>query len=116
MGYHCTAGEECTCPIWDHGKIKKVCIEKKCRYLSALYNFRICNCGTRENPLLYGQGIAKQYINENGEKTDMCFSDFDGYVVECSECGAITRFARTPEKAVELWNKEDLEYAGESCL
>lgn len=80
------------------------------------FNFRICSCGEEDKPFLYGEGMAKQYVEADGRRSRLCFSDFDGYVVECPACGAITRHYNIVEKAVEAWNKEDLEYAGESYI
>lgn len=80
------------------------------------FKFRRCSCGDEDNPFLYGEGMAKQYIREDNSKSNLCFCDFDGYVVECPACGAITRHYNIVEKAVEAWNREELEYAGESYL
>lgn len=116
MSYHCKAPRDCGCTLWDFGKTNPICVECGCLDLVETYDFRICDCKTKEKPILYGNGIAKQYVKSKDEKSELFFTEFDGYAVECSECGAVTRYYRTPDEAVEAWNDERLVYAGDSFI
>ena len=112
MSYHCKAPRDCGCTLWDFGKVNPICIEEDCLDLVETYDFRTCDCGTKDKPVLYGEGVARVYVEAKGEESCPYFRDFDGYVVECDECGAVTRCYGTPEKAVEAWNNKNLVYAG----
>lgn len=57
-----------------------------------MINFRVCDCGCVD--------------------TEVHFCDFDGYVVECPHCGAITENYARKEQAVDAWNRHDLYYGG----
>lgn len=74
---------------------------------------RKCDCSSEDSPVLYCEGIATQYIEEDGTVSPMYWRSKDGYVVECTECGAITSHFVTPEEAVKAWNARRLEYQGD---
>lgn len=114
MGYYCKARRGCGCTLWDCGKVNPICIENECIDLVETYDFRKCDCGMDDEPSLYGEGVARQYIEAKGEESCLYFTDFDGYVVECDECGAVTGCYKNPEKAVEAWNNRNLVYTGYS--
>lgn len=112
MSYRCRAPRDCSCTLWDFGKVNPICIEQECLDLVETYDFRTCDCGVKDDPSLYCEGVVRQYIKAKGEEGAPYFRDFDGYAVECDECGAMTRFYGTPEMAVEAWNDKRLAYAG----
>lgn len=77
------------------------------------YDLRPCWCGSKEKPIIYSEGIAKVFVNDhNGEETAPAFREFDGYAVECEECGASTSCYITASKAVHEWNRSNLCFKG----
>lgn len=80
MGFYCKAPRDCGCVLWNFGKVNQ---EKcnGCMYLANKYDLRECDCGTDEEPLIYGEGVARNYINYIGDKGTIGYSGFDGYVV-----------------------------------
>lgn len=109
MSYYCKSPRDHGCTLWDFGKVNPLCAELKCFDLVEVYDFRTCDCGAKD-PQLYGTGLAKQYIKNKNEEGNLFFTEFDGYIVECSECDAITGYHKTPEEAVEAWNTKSLVY------
>lgn len=112
MSFICKEHKTGGCPFWDNGKASKRCVELGCLDVEEIWDLRKCKCG--EKPELYGEGTARQYFEEKViGRQPMMWSNFYGYVVECPECGAITRHIRTPEMAVKAWNEEALYYKGD---
>ena len=112
MGYYCKAPRDCGCTLWDNGKVSQYCIEEDCLSLIETYDFRKCKCNKPNSLILYGTGTAKRYIEHRNDYQPICWIDFDGYVVECENCGSITDYYASPEKAVEAWNRCELKYDG----
>ena len=54
-------------------------------------------------PIAYAEGVAKKVFDEDGSSI-MYFTEVDGYVVECPECGARTKHQQTLHDAVGEWN------------
>lgn len=71
-----------------------------------------CNCGDIGRPYLYGEGYARQEIAGPGTMSEIYFTEFDGYVVECPKCGQRTCHMETPDKAVDAWNEDFLYVDG----
>lgn len=59
-----------------------------------------CKCGGK--PVLYEEGMARKVYEDENWTT--YFSESDGFVVECMECGAITRHYSDAERAIDAWN------------
>ena len=59
-------------------------------------------CG--EHAEIIGEGVAKAIYDEHGKKTEMYFTEFDGYTVRCSNCFEQTIFFNTVDEAVQNWN------------
>ena len=116
MGYYCKAPSDCSCTLWDNGKVCKSCIEEDCLSLVQTYDFRKCDCKGWDGPILYGTGTARKYMEYKGDYQPICWDNFDGYVVECSHCGSITKYFKTPDEAVEAWNRHDLDYDGDKFM
>ena len=112
MSYRCKAPRDCGCTLWDFGKVNPICIEQECLDLVETYDFRVCDCKAKDKAVLYCTGVAKQYVISKEEEDNLFFTEFDGYLVECEECGSITDYYSTPEKAVEAWNDKKLTYNG----
>jgi hypothetical protein len=64
---------------------------------------RFCKCGG--TPHIYGEGVARQDVC-GGTGTDIYFVDFDGYAIECEECGESVCYCRTVEGALKAWNSK----------
>lgn len=66
------------------------------------YRLKPCKeCGCKAT--IYGSGLAKSFLD--GEEWKITFVDFDGYTVECEECGRGTDgISFRPELATEEWN------------
>lgn len=65
-----------------------------------------CKCGaTGDDVVLYGEGAAKQYLEDDGTISKVYFYEFDGWCVHCYKCGEEIHHYATPEKAVEAWNR-----------
>lgn len=104
MSFRCSAPIDCSCLNWNHGQIRAACFPTKCKYLVKSYKMKHCNCGAKNSPLLYGEGTARQYINDTANQGPLAWSEFSGYVVECPDCKVKTPFCQSPEEAVRLWN------------
>lgn len=115
MSFICKEHKEQGCPYWDNGKATERCVKQlHCLDAVEIWDFRKCKCGTEEKPRLYGEGFARQYLTERVlVREPIRFSQFDGYVVECENCLAVTRHYAKPEDAVDAWNKEALYWDGE---
>lgn len=92
MAFLCKAPRDCGCTLWDNGKACEICVENECLDLVETYNFKKCDCGSEEPPSLYGEGVARQYVEHKEDFEPICWSQFDGYVVECRDCDAITEY------------------------
>ena len=112
MGYYCKAPSDCNCTLWDNGKVFKSCIEDDCLSLIQTYDFIKCECQSENSPILYGKGTARRYKEYKYDHQPICWNEFDGYVVECPDCGSITEHFNNPDEAVEAWNNHKLEYDG----
>ena len=64
-----------------------------------------CECGDISRPFLYGDGFARQEVAGPGALSELYFTTFFGYVVECEKCGISTEHFQTPEEAVDAWNR-----------
>lgn len=68
-------------------------------------NIKPINCPVCGEPAeIFGEGVARTIYDEQGNKTKMYFTEFDGYAVRCSNCFEQTVFFNTIEGAVESWN------------
>lgn len=63
-----------------------------------------CKCG--EPAEIRGEGVARALYDEQGNELYMCWSFFDGYKVECSDCFEETILFSTIKEAVEAWNSK----------
>lgn len=65
----------------------------------------LINCPACCEPAeIIGEGVAKAKYDEHGNKTEMYFTEFDGYSVQCTNCFEQTFFFNTIEEAVQNWN------------
>lgn len=110
MSYYCKAPRDCGCTLWDHGKVCGICIEDECLDLIETYDFRKCECGSEDTPSLYGEGMARQDVKHKGDNQSIRWHRFDGFVVECDNCGATTAHFATPEQAAAAWNEHRLDW------
>ena len=83
-----------------------------------------CKCGDIGRPFLYGHGEAKEEVAGPGATSEVYFTNFYGYVVECEKCGRTTEHFKTPDEAIDAWNRgeakkpvyEELIKRIEDCL
>ena len=64
-----------------------------------------CDCGDIGRPFLYGEGIARQELAGPDVSSELYFTSFSGYVVECENCGRTTEHFQTPDEAIDAWNR-----------
>ena len=63
------------------------------------------NCPVCGEPAeIFGEGVAKAIYDEHGNRTEVYFTEFDGYAVQCSNCFERTVFFNTIDEAVQNWN------------
>lgn len=68
-------------------------------------DIKLINCPVCGEPAeIFSEGVARAIYNEHGNKTEMYFTEFDGYAVRCSNCFEQTVFFNTIKEAVESWN------------
>lgn len=76
------------------------------------FDLRKCRCGSVDLNV-YCTGEVKQYFScVTGKAEQSFFTSFDGYVVECDECGSVTRYQPSIDEAIEKWNNGTLAYDG----
>ena len=68
-----------------------------------------CECGDISRPVLRGDGLAAQDVAGPGVRSDIYFTTFFGYVVECEKCGRSTKYHMTPDEAIDAWNRGEYE-------
>lgn len=66
---------------------------------------KLINCPVCGEPAeIFGEGIAKAIYDEHGNRTEIYFTEFDGYAVRCSNCFEQTVFFNTVDEAIKSWN------------
>lgn len=107
MGYRCRASKDMGCDWWDNGKVCKNCIKDNiCLYFVETLDLKKCECGAKEEPCVYCEGIGRREFEYKGDFQRIRWKELDGYAVECKECGVSTKFCQSIEEAVNNWNNK----------
>ena len=64
-----------------------------------------CKCGDIGRPYVYADGIARQELAGPDGKSELYFTTFSGYVVECENCGKATEHFQSPDEAIDAGNR-----------
>lgn len=102
MSFICKAPRDCSCTLWDFGKVSGACPES-CMDRYEQYDLQPCSCG--DIPRLVKEGVARQsvlYVDE--EARNKLWYRNHGYFVECPCCGLRTEPSLTAKDAVNEWN------------
>ena len=62
-----------------------------------------CKCGGK--PIVYEEGMAKRILNDD-ISDEIYFTDWDGYSIECENCGEVVSYCKTVESAITAWNNK----------
>lgn len=68
-----------------------------------------CKCGDISRPILHGDGFARQDVAGPGILSELYFTTFFGYVVECENCGLSTKRFPSSDEAIDAWNRGECE-------